>query len=374
MLRRLTLVLAAVCLAMAGCSPSMEVENQAYVLVMGLDEAGGGLEVTVRVPKIGQSEIKDGGKSGGSSYLTFAARGNSFARCVDELQKLAPRELNLSHIMLVVASAELAERADFGDLVNAVAETPHLYTTARFAVCEGRAADFVAGMSNVIGTRLSAEITAMFDHYALRGFVPDSTLAELYYASNSVYSDPSAAVGIPDGEGESGGSDAETDAAGAENEKTPSRQIYSGAAVFREGVLALRLDADEAFLLSLAQGRVKTFLYDTGGAPCRIMRHSRPGREAAEASGRLVVSLDIDLTTVDPISEETARRIERELTQKLLDLIARCQAAGVDPFGFAERAARRFATIPEWLAYGWRNRFSGAETRVRVCLDCLDAS
>ena len=371
MLRRLTLVLAAVCLALAGCSPSMEVENQAYVLVMGLDDAGdGGIEVTARVPKIGQSEIKDGGKSGGSPYLSFSARGTSFTRCIDELQMQAPRELNLSHIMLVVASEALAKRADFGKLVNSVAETPHLYTTARFAVCEGRAADFVGGMSNVIGTRLSAEITAMFDHYALRGFVPDSTLAELYYASNSIYSDPAAAVCIPGSEGSSA---AEADAGGEENEKPPSRQIYSGAAVFREGALALRLDAEEAFLLSLAQGRVKTFLYDTGGAPCRIMRHSRPGKSAAEESGRLVVTLDIDLTTVDPISGDTKRQIEQELTLKLLDLITRCQAASVDPFGFAERAAGRFATIPEWLSYGWRTRFAGADARVRVCLGCLDA-
>ena len=52
----------------------------------------------------------------------------------------------------------------------------------------------------------------------------------------------------------------------------------------------------------------------------------------------------------------------------LADVVSHCQSLGVEPFGFAERAAARFATTDDFLAYDWRGRFPRAEVRFAIDL------
>ena len=117
---------------------------------------------------------------------------------MEQLQWSAARELNLSHIALIVASEALASSAAFPRLIDSVAETRHLYTTAAFVVCSGRARDFIEGQETILGAHLSSEIAAMFRHYAAHGYIPKASFAELYYATHSCYSDPTAIWGFPD--------------------------------------------------------------------------------------------------------------------------------------------------------------------------------
>ena len=53
-------------------------------------------------------------------------------------------------------------------------------------------------------------------------------------------------------------------------------------------------------------------------------------------------------------------------------LLRKCQALGVEPFGFASHAASRFASLAEWGAYGWPARFQSAEFDVDVQITVTD--
>ena len=374
-MRRRMAALISLCLLLGGCSPSMEVENQAYVLVMGLDRADdGSMEVSICVPKIGQSsQAGQGSKDDDGPYLYFSADGADFAEAMDRLQIMTPRELNLSHIKLIAASESLAREESFGELIETVAEMPHLYTTARFAVCEGRAGDFIDGMKTVIGTRLSAELTAMFNHFALHGYIPDGSFAEIYYACKSMFSDPTAAWGFQLS-GEEGAQGFDPAIPGDAIRKSPASRLYAGSAVFRNGTLALHLDVTETQLMNLALGSVKSFTRECGGKPFTLTPDAKPKKRVTTTDGRLRLSLEIVLLCAEQIGPAQARDIENELAGGLTDLIRKCQSQSVDPLGFAECAAAGFATIPDWLAYDWRSRFPAAETEVRVCVKCSEVS
>ncbi len=52
---RLFVLIALPCLLLCGCQRTGEVENQAYVLVLGMDRAEDGLlRLTARIPKVGK--------------------------------------------------------------------------------------------------------------------------------------------------------------------------------------------------------------------------------------------------------------------------------------------------------------------------------
>lgn len=346
-MRRLSVVLLLCTLALGGCHGTGEVENQAYVLVLGVDRLPDGqLGLTARAPKIGSQDAGNGETGGGGSpYLTFTAAGKDWAAALDALERVTPRQTNLSHIVMVVASEALAAEADFANLVNAIVETPHLYGNAWFAVCEGGAGDFARAGETVIGTRMSSELNAMMAHYAAQGIIPRSTLADVYFAVNGIYGDPVAIHARLDGDADS-----------------PQSQRFLGAALFRNGAFIRSLDARETRLLNLIRGESASFPFDANGKSCQLTPEGVKKR--VDTNGN--VSVEVRLSTVDDVSAEELSRFEQALEVEIATLIHDCQAIGTEPFGLAEIAAARFTTVDDWLAYNWRERFARAGIEIKV--------
>lgn len=376
-MRRSLALLLLVALALSGCGQTVEVEDQAYALVLGLDARGDGwVELTIRIPRIGHSGDSDSdGKSSGRPYLVLAAAGESYAQALEQLQWSAARELNLSHIALIVASEALASSAAFPRLIDSVAETRHLYTTAAFVVCSGRARDFIEGQETILGAHLSSEIAAMFRHYAAHGYIPMASFAELYYATHSCYSDPTAIWGFPDA-GELATEDqpaaaviTDDDARLNADTLTASSRQYRGAALFLDGRMVGRLTGSETLCLRLLTGRVTGFGYAAAGEGLTLSTLRVPVRRVRLDGDRARLQAELALVSEDPADPTVLRAAERSLKRDAEALIRRCQQLGADPFAFADRAAARFATYESWQAWNWRKRYARAEVEVSVTID-----
>ena len=72
------------------------------------------------------------------------------------------------------------------------------------------------------------------------------------------------------------------------------------------------------------------------------------------------------LSSEDAAAEEALEAVARDMSATLTDMIRRCQAMGLEPFGFAERAAAHFLTMEDWRAFDWRGRFPSARVEVKV--------
>lgn len=370
-MRRLTLwMMLTLAVMLSGCGATTgEVENQAYALVLGIDSAEPeGIELTIRIPRIGHAgDSNSEGGSSGSPYLVLAAAGEDYAQALEHLQWTAARELNLSHVKLIVVSEALASDASFHQLISRVAETRHLYTTAGFVVCEGRARSFIEGQEIILGKRFSSELAAMFRHYAAHGYIPRATFADLYYATRSCYSDPTGIWGFMDA-GEKPAAATITDDEDRINDDTltASARQFLGAALFREGRMVGRLTAGETLGLDLLTGRVDTFSFDAAGETCMLSTLAGPRRRVKLEGDRVTVEADLSLTAEDASDRALLDRCEAELARSLEALIRHCQALGTEPFGFAERAAARFPTYQRWKAYDWRSHFARADVCVHV--------
>ena len=367
--RGLLVLLVAAALLLTGCRSAGEVEDQAYALVLGVDaKAGGGIELTIRIPRIGHT---GGGEEETSedAYLVLAAAGDGYAEALERLQWTAARELNLSHLKLIVASEALATSDAFPDLIDRLAETRHLYATAGFVVCEGRARDFIEGQETILGTHLSGEIAAMFRHYAAHGYIPRATFADLYYATHSIYSDPAGIWGFMDaGESKPAAAmlDADQDALNADTLTASTRQ-YLGAALFRDGRMVGRLGAGETLLLDLMTGSVDSFTYAADGATCILSTLRGPRLRVDKDIVR--VEADIFLNAEDASDRAALDNAEIAMRRDMEALVRRCQAMGVEPFGFAERAAASFPTYAAWEAFDWHSKFADARVEVAVRIE-----
>ncbi len=365
-IRKLICLLAAAAVALCGCQVSGEVENQAYVLVLGIDtRASGSLELTARVPRIGKGKPDE---AGGGDYLLFSAAGGDWPRALDALEQVTPRQMNLSHIEMIVASETVARSDGFERLVAQVAETPHLYTTARFVVCDGRASDFISAQQTVIGTRLSSELRAMLDHYARQGYIPDASFADAWYLGNSIYGDAVAirAELAPSSDDAPAVSMIDPVPPTDDGAQSPMRQRYSGTVLFRQGRMAGTLDAGQTRLLNLIRGSVDAFPFECDGRAYTLTPEGRARLGVKFTGSAARLTLDMTLSTLDDVCAGNAARLQAQLAQTLTRIIRACQRLGAEPFGFSEVAAGRFVTVPEWQDCGWRERYGRAEVTVSV--------
>lgn len=367
---------------LSGCSQSSQVENQAFVLVMGLDRTEDGeLELCVQLPRVSGGSSPGGeGNGGGSSdnYIQLSVTGSNFDSALERLRWASPRSLDLAQMKLVVIGRALAEESGFREVIRQIAQTERLFTAARVTVCEGGARDFVEAIAPIIGTRLSTDINAMFEHFIELGYIPKARLAELFYQTESFYSDPMVSYSML-AESPQPGAAAQDEAAPAaalagyantfsENYESDVPNRYLGAAVFSGGQLCGTLTGQQTLFANLLRNELNMFHYEFDGqnlAMSPVSAFSLSVDTQAEpvrlkVSGRLNIAAHDRATDVEALIES--------LESDIRNTISAAQKMRADPFGFAERAAGKFVVLGDWIAYDWREKFSQAEVEINVSI------
>ena len=382
MKKLLLIPLLAAMLCLSGCSHHAQVENQAFLLVMGLDRTDDGqIEMSVQIPRIaGNSQSADGAASsnGSANYAQMTVTGASYEEALERLDWLSPRDLNPAQLKLVVISRELAESDYCPTLINHISQTERLFTATRVAVCEGSAKEFVSAIQPTVGTRLSTDISARFEHYIGRGFIPRSRLADLYYLMNSVYSDPMSSYALLDAQAqsESGGEEAAQPASALAGDPSSLSQSlesdiptrYLGAAVFSGGRMRGVLDGEQTICANLLLNELDSFFYNVDEASVELIPEGK-FKLSVDIDGdvpRLYVKGKLSLSAEElPIDE--ASLIEH-LRADIEATIRAAQRMGVEPFGFANAAAKHFLTVEDWVRYGWKQRYPNAQVKVDISL------
>lgn len=352
------LLLLIICMAMlGGCSQSRQVENQAYVIVLGVDtNEAGEIVLNAKIPTLSASGSEDE-PSAQDSYQVFSASGRNFDTALQTLHRASPRNLNLSQMQLLVVSETLAKQIQFREIIEQIAQTERLFTASYVVISEGDAGEFVDALEPAVGSRLSLDIPAILENYAEQGLIPDATLADLYYLSETMYSDPMAISAHP--------SNSEPE--------TYTETVFSGAKVFRNGQLSMELDAEECVLSALLRNEADYFRYEVDGksieaapnAPTKLSVELKGTTAALCAELYLNIGIQNDMPDIE--------RIQAQMEAEILELIAKAQQNNVEPFGFSNIAAGKYITIQKWLDSDWRSSYQNADVEVRVHIALRDA-
>ena len=361
-------------LLMAGCSQIEQVENQAYAVAMGIDRTEeGGMEITVTLPQIAASggEGEESGGSGGK-YFQVSVQGTNYESAIEKLGWAVPRNLNFSQLKAVIFARSLAESDAFSKLIKSVVQTERLFTAAYVVVCEGKAKDFISGMKPAMGNRLSADITAMFDHYTEHGLIPGTTLADLYYRGMSLYSQPMAIYGLYSAKTEAEPKDVSTMALAGSPEKLASEiennseVHYLGAALFSKEGMCGRFDGAQTVLANLIRNELKSFVYEFEGKSLELSPVGSCTARIDVSSDPVRIQLGVKLAAVSQQEMPDMALLKRMLTADIKEVIAMAQELGVEPFGFAEKAVQKFGTIAKWRKFDWTEKFREAEVEIEI--------
>jgi len=381
----------ALCLALPGCTPIRQVENQAYAIVLGVDMEQGVCEITVLIPKIGGSSASAQGDQStmASGYTVASARGPNYAEALENLKIALTRRLNLTQIKMVVVSENMARQDDFLDVMTALAQTYQLYTAANFVVCEGNAKEFVSTQQPVIGTRISRALTARFESYEELGYIPSSTFADVWYDSLSVYSDPMAtyaSLASPDQENSKPQNDSsEAGKSGANSAVSVSGEIaqlpvesentsfFYGSALFENGKMVGSLSGRQMQWISLIRGNLYAMNVSQGHHSVQLRRKSPTRIQVDLSQNPIVISLDVSLSVANNAQYSDLQAIYDFISDGIMDVINKCQSVACDPFGFANEAAMKFLTMEQWLAFPWREAYKHANIQLNLELARINA-
>ena len=371
-------VLALLCVLLSGCTQARQVESIAFAVILGADlTEEEGIELTVQIPKVGGgSESEESSSGEPSDYLIASARGATFTDALMALEITVPRDLTLTQIKLLVVSEALARHEKFFNFAESLAKLDQSCASAYFAVCRGNAGEFVREQKPVIGMRVSLGIFAMFEHHKTRGYIVGTSFADFYYRGVSVFSDPVAilcatAQEAPEalrGRDALDGLKPENVPASSENENE-----YVGTALFRDGLMVGTLDGLETSLLNAIHGSTVFFNYSLDSMPVSLQSHGMTDlRIENMEEGQLRIAFDLRFNVIADLKAPPLESIRATLREDLAQLLAKCQSLGVEPFGFAARAASRFPSLAQWQAYDWPQRFSEAEFDVDVQITVTD--
>ena len=127
---------------------------------------------------------------------------------------------------------------------------------------------------------------------------------------------------------------------------------YVGTALFRDGLMVGTLDGLETSLLNAIHGSTVFFNYSLDGMPVSLQSHGMTdlrieNMEEGAVAHRFRPAFQRDRRPEGP----AAGSIRATLREDLAQLLAKCQSLGVEPFGFAARAASRFPSLAQWQAY-----------------------
>ena len=381
------LLLLTIAVSLSGCGESRQVENQAYILAMGLDlNEDGDFVITALSPKISGGGGDESGSSGSGSensdYLHLSVRGESYERALERLNWAVPRTLNLSQLKLIVFSQDLVQQVNCRDLFHEISKTELLFTAAHVVVSEGKAQEFVENLQPTVGTRLSTDIEASIEHYVNYGITPDSRLATLYYQTESVYSDPLAIYAMLSDE-EGSGSGEENGAQPASALSGPAEQVsqkldsdirtrYLGAAVFCNGEFRGLLDGGETVLANLLTDSLNLFWYTLEDECVKLNTVGKPKIKVDTDADPVKIEISIQLSVSNQDQRMRVEKLRDSLKSDIEALIEHTQRMGVEPFGFAEVAARGFANLDQWQQYDWREKYRHSDVEIKLRFEQLN--
>ncbi len=347
-------------LLLSGCAPSYRIENQAHAVSMGIDLDGRNMTVTVQVPNLGAASKNEGGAES-SNYQIYSAEAESFEIACNILEASLPQQLNLTHLKTIVFSKAFAESDVFMETIDTFMNVFLVTGSANVIVTEKDAQMLIENQKPHIGIRLSITIPSMLSYHAENGYIPLCTLSALYAGLKGRYS--TALCPLAD---TADGNEEKNDPfmPGSIPRKGDNKNEYMGAAVFDRQRMVGTLNGYEmqlAYFLMGESGRIADF-----ARPYAVRVSTRKKRDVKididKDNVGIQVTLYLDAATLD--GQTDVKAIEESLRSDFETVMKKCRQMGVEPFGFAESAAKAFKDNADFEKFDWPYRFKSANVKI----------
>ena len=375
----------------SGCWDKREVEEKAYVVVIGLDkhpDHDTDLDVTFQIanPQVGSSQRGSQDNEEPSEIITFPAIDMLSAR--DTANAIISRKITFEHITTIIVSEELAKSDIFYRVLYPATRDRELRREARIIVSKEKASDFIKKNKPVMETRPHKYYQFMFQRTTETGLIPDTTVHDF---SQCTEGDADLVMtGYTTIEKVKAKED------GFEDDYYPGQIVGKnkqlaqmiGAAVFKEGKMVGELTGEELRLaIELNPYKeVKSMMVsypDPMNDKYRIIarRYDRNLKVKMDLKGtkpKINVTLNstmdilgipsfIAYTTDLKKQQQLERAIEKGLKKKFEALIKKTQEDFKgQPFCWSIPARKEFLTMDEYIEFDWMKTYPEIEVKMDV--------
>ena len=370
-MKRLLCFLLLLCCCFSGCA-GRNVEEELLVIVLAIDRTDQeNVTVAVKVPAnasaAGNSKESSDVQAG---YIQLEATGHSFTDAVSMLNATTPRRLNFSQVREVVIGDEAARQRDFTKLLTQIDALPRFRCSAAVIICRGSALKFAENQKPIVGMRLSRYADNTLANYAGKGFTPDTDLCAGRRDLDGGFRDPLFILGAVNDFSSADEPNADnslvSEAGDLPRQSVEAVEMFGAAATDGVSVCGY-LTGYEMALLHLIEGHVEALTVRVDGVPLHVTASGPAALSVDVTSSPAILRIDLHCEAKYPQGSQADKNAVRALLERdIASLIAHLQALRCDGVGFGQIAVRRFLTVQDWEAFGWREVYAAARVQVRV--------
>jgi spore germination protein KC len=380
----------------SGCWDKSELEEQSYVVVIGLDKADekGNVIVTFQIanPQVGSVQKGGGVREAASEIVTFTATDLLTAREI--ANAFVARDISYNHTRTLIVSEKLAKDDEFIRIIYSALRERQLKRDINLIVSKEKASEFIRNNNPTTETRPHKYFQFMIKQVTDMGFSPPSKLHR-YFVMTEGDGDLFLAVYATTKSGNGSGENEDEYLAGEINKQGGNPTQIMGSAVFREGVMIGTLTAEETRL---------SYLLDlTTDVQTMLVTYEDPKKPEYRVAARLMkeeeTTIKMDLTNKEPKIDVTVpfslellaipslvdyvnnldnqkmliRSIEETLQVKSEEYITRMQKEYKgQPFYWSLLARQKFLTLPAYKKYDWMKTYPNAKVNVNVEIEITE--
>jgi Ger(x)C family germination protein len=380
-----------------GCWDKRELEEQAYVVTVGLDIGeNNNFIVTCQI-----ANPQGGGSAGtGKSENEAAAETISFTmRDILSIRDLATasvtRRMTFSHTKTLVVGEAFARSDKFYDILEAVVRDRQIRRDTFLVISKEPAADFIRNNKPTLETRPHKFYQFMSKRWLESGLVPVSIIRKFIQRTESGEALYLAICGTNNKTYGKEVKNEDSYIAGEVDKEGGDVVQLIGSAVFKDGKMIGYLNGEETRLTLLMRAKTNVdTMFTTFADPVnedfiittRLTKHKGTKIDINLAGEAPIINVIVPLeasivsipSKVDYVTDEEKKKflidyMNEQLKQKAKKLIERTQEEfKMGAFDWDLNIRKQFNTIEEYKAYNWRERYPDAEIAVSFDITIKD--
>lgn len=354
---------------LCGCYDRFELDNLAYVIALGADlGSGDNLDITYQIA-IPIKITGESNETGKDTFTTYTVSAPSLAVANTLVNAEVSKNINLSHVKLIVYSEEMA-KSDLSGHVNVFISDSNIRPRVSLAICEGKAKDFLNELSPKLEASPSRFYELLFGTYNYSTQSEPSQLIDLYTEFQSIDRDAyTTFVKLKSGDSD------EKDA------------ILAGIAIFDKTHLIDTVeDEDFVFAHSILTNNlkqegysIKDFNEKNKFISVRLIQNSAPKIEVSTSGDSPKIKCKINLhahiissgSNINFYAKENEKKLKELLDKKIEEKINKylektIKEYKVDIAGIGRYAKKNFLTWKEFKDYDWLSKYKNASYEVEV--------
>ncbi|MHB8062711.1 MAG: Ger(x)C family spore germination protein [Ruminiclostridium sp.] len=381
----------------SGCYDNSEIEDLAYVMAIGIDEAESNsflLTFQTAVPK----SIAGGGSSGGGggeSTDVTSFKTDNFLSGIKKANEYLSRSINLSHTKIIVVSENIATKGVTAFL-SGLQQNMEIRPDVNIIVASEGAKKYIESIQPKLTSNPAKYYDLLFSTYETDFLVPSTQLenymerAKNYGAQSvAIYTETDKAINESSkpSDGEEGVKKSEGEGKKAGNGEKKNMAI-KGLAVFQMDRMVGKLNPEEATIFALLTGSNNSVIIEvTDPLDKRFKVLSSVMKEKSSSTKvkfnnnkpiiniTLKINIDVQAVQSDINYDEPDKAAKLEMSYKdylnkgiksLLEKTTRDFKS--DIFGYGELAKQNFRTINEWEKAKWTEIFPQSEYNYKIDL------